>query len=101
MTEKEQIKHEFLLLMGKLGEDNAQFFHCDECPDILDDAFNLAYACNTWRGVTKLELAKNFAAGTLKEFVRYGVLHTLITGRDVIDDLILELDKEKPDAEKT
>jgi hypothetical protein len=101
MTQKERIRHEFLLLQSKLGEDAVMFMHLDECPEILDDAFNVQYACNTFRGVTAEELAKNYEAGTMEAFVCECILHTLITGRDVIDELILKVEKERRDAEKT
>jgi hypothetical protein len=101
MTPEQRIRHEFLLLQSKLGGDAVMFLHLDECPKLLDDAFNVAYACSTWRGITAEELAKNFEAGTLKALAHECILHTLVMGKDVIDELILKLEKEKPDAEKT
>jgi hypothetical protein len=101
VTPENRIKHEFLLLQSKLGEDAVMFLHLDECPTILDDAFNVSYACNTWRGITAEELAINCEAGTLKALVRESILHTLVTGRGVIDELIIKLEQEKSDAEET
>jgi hypothetical protein len=99
MTPQQRIRHEFLILQSKLGEDAVMFIHLDECPEILDDAYNVSYACNAWCGVTKLELAKNFKARTLKGFVQQRIKTTLLTGRDIIDELILKLEKEEPDEE--
>lgn len=101
MTPEERIKHEFLLLQSKLGEDAVMFLHLDECPTILDDAFNVSYACNTWSGITSKELEKNFETGMLKELVRQRMIHALLTGKDVIDELIIKLEQEKSDAEET
>ena len=99
MTPKQRIRHEFLLLQSKLGEDAVMFLHLDECPKLLDDAFNISYACNTWCGITDEELVQATVTGELKALAYESTLHALTTGKDVIDDLILELEKEKPDGE--
>jgi hypothetical protein len=97
MTPEQIAKHEFLLLMGELGEDTAMLLHLDECPEWYTDKLNLTYMCTTWRGVTEIELTKNAEAGTMKKFIRARTLQTLIQGKDVINDLIVELSKEKSD----
>ena len=96
MTPEQRIKHEFLLLQGKLGED-AQFFHFDKCPGILDDDYQLTFDALYWLGINVGE--ESWYAP--KETMRRQMILLCNDTKKKIDSIIEILEKEKPDAEKT
>jgi hypothetical protein len=98
MTARERIKHEFLLLMLKLGEDNAQFFHCDLCPDPMPEVYNLTLDALFWKGLTSEEIT--MGCDNPKEFVAGLYLDLCKDAKFKMETLIELLETEKSDAKK-
>jgi hypothetical protein len=99
MTPAERIKHEFLLLQGRLGDD-AQFFHLDRCPNPMPESFQVTLDALFWNGITDEEMALNCVAGRLKHLLLHRLLQLCKDGEDKMIELIDILQKEVTDAEE-
>ncbi len=96
MTARERIKHEFLLLMPKLGENDAQFFHCDMCPDPMPEVYNLTLDALFWVGLTSEDIAES--SGKPREFVAEQYLDLCKAAKFKMETLIELLEVEVHDA---
>jgi hypothetical protein len=85
--------------MLKLGEDNAQFFHCDLCPDPMPEVYNLTLDALFWVGLTSGDITEG--SSNPKAFVAATFLDLAKNAKFKMETLIDLLETEKSDAEKT
>jgi hypothetical protein len=100
MTPEQRIKHEFLLLQGKLGDDS-QFFHYDKVPETLDGDYQLTFDAVYWQNIDVAEMHSDAAWYSVKEMMRRNMILLCNDTKKKIDSIIELLETEKSDAEKT
>jgi hypothetical protein len=102
MSPEQRIKHEFLLMQGKLGEDE-QFFHFDKCPEILDGAYQLTFDALHWLCISDKEMKEvafqtQLGNDSFKALVLRKMRLLCHEAKEKIDSLIMLLETEKSDA---